>query len=132
MVRTYVRIYGPPVMKAIKALEGVAIDVNKEGEIKFSNKCIPYPRYGSSRMGEVGPQTDPSRAWQSYIHNLRDTYVDCYEPARLISEAHEMLGDSDFFFEWKEKPTLKQIEGLIEKIDGALSSLGCYFTLKTA
>jgi len=120
LVRSYVRIYGPPLLKALKALEGVAVEMNKAAEVTFSHKCIPYPRM----QGE-------HRDWETYLKNLERTYVDCYEPKRLISQAHDMLGENDFFFEWKEKPDKKQVEMLIEKIDEALSGLGCYYTLKT-
>lgn len=41
MVRSYVRIYGPPVMGAIGKLEAVAVDMNKIENVKFSHKCIP-------------------------------------------------------------------------------------------
>lgn len=121
MVRSYVRIYGPPVMEAIKALEAVAVDMNKTDQIKFSHKCIPYPRY---------TQQD-SRDWQSYLQTLQKTYVDCYEPAKLISDSHTMLGEYDFFFEWSEAPTNSQMYALMRKIDEALKGLGCHYTLKT-
>jgi hypothetical protein len=121
MVRSYVKIYGPPIMKAIRALEGVAVDLNKTAEVTFSHKCVPYPRY---------TQQD-QRDWQSYLTTLKRTYVDCYEPARMISEAHEMLGENDFFFEWKDPPTKRQLENLIAKIDDVLTGLGCNYTIKT-
>jgi len=108
-------------MRAIRALEGVAVEINKSEEVKFSHKCIPYPRF---------TQQD-SREWQSYVQNLEKTYVDCYEPVKLISDAKEMLGNYDFFFDWAKKPTTKQVEGLIEKIDKALAGIGCFYTLRS-
>ena len=122
MAKTYVRIYGPPLMKALKALEGVAVEMSKEKEVKFSHKCIPYP----TRM-----QSD-NRDWSNYLNNLKNTYVDCYEPAKIISDARQLLGDHDFMFEWVEKkPAMKQLEGLIEKIDKALTGMGVRYTLTT-
>ena len=122
MAKTYVRIYGPPLMKALQALEGVAVGMSKEREVKFSHKCIPYP----SRI-----QTD-DRSWQNYLNTLKNTYVDCYEPQKIISDAKQLLGENDFMFEWVEKkPTLKQMENLIEKIDQTLLGLGVYYTIKT-
>ncbi len=121
MAKTYVRIYGPPLMKALQALEGVAVEMSKEREVKFSHKCIPYP----TRL-----QAD-NRDWNNYLNNLKNTYVDCYEPAKIISDAHQTLGDQDFMFEWAEKPTLKQLESLIEKVDTALGGLGVHYTLTT-
>lgn len=121
MVRSYVRIYGPPILKAIDALEAVAVDMSKAVDVRFSHKCIPYQRY---------EQTDTSN-WEQYLKRMRDTYVDCYEPVRLISEADTMLGDYDFFFEWSEEPTMEQLGNLVEKIDAALKGLGCNYTITT-
>jgi len=121
MAKTYVRIYGPPLLKAIKALEGVAVDMSKATEVKFSHKCVPYP----TRL-----QSD-KRDWNNYLKNLKNTYTDCYEPQKIISDASITLGEYDFMFEWTEKPTMKKIQGLIEKIDGALGDLGVYYSLTT-
>jgi tRNA A58 N-methylase Trm61 len=113
MVRSYIRVYGPPLLKAIRALEAIAVEM--------SNACIPYP----SRM-----QSD-TRDWNQYLNNMKKMYVDCYEPVKIISNASEMLGDFDFFFEWTGTPTMEQIENLIEKIDNALVELGCYYSVTT-
>lgn len=107
-------------MKAIKALEGVAVGMSKATEIKFSHKCVPYPT-----------RLQSNRDWDNYLENMRKMYVDCYEPQKLISDAKVTLGDYDFFFEWTEKPTYKQINNLIETIDETLSPLGCLYTLTT-
>ena len=121
MAKTYVRIYGPPLLKAIKTLEGVAVDMSKATEVKFSHKCVPYP----TRL-----QSD-KRDWNNYLKNLKNTYTDCYESQKIISDASMTLGEYDFMFEWTEKPTMKKIQGLIEKIDGALGELGVYYSLTT-
>ncbi len=121
MAKTYVRIFGPPLLKAIKALEGVAVDMSKATEVKFSHKCVPYP----TRL-----QSD-KRDWNSYLKNLQNTYTDCYEPQKIISDAGVTLGEYDFVFEWTEKPSMKKIQGLIENIDGALSDLGVHYSLTT-
>jgi len=121
MAKTYVRIFGPPLLKAIKALEELAVDMSKTTEVKFSHKCVPYPtRLQSDR-----------RDWDSYLKNMRKMYVDCYEPQKIISDASMILGDNDFVFEWTDKPSMKKIKNLIERIDDKLSDLGCYYTLNT-
>ena len=121
MVRSYVKIYGPPFIKAVKALEAVAIEMSKTKDVKFSHKCIPYP----TRM-----QSDRND-WDQYIKNMQKLYVDCYEPVRLISDSHQLLGEYDFFCEWTENPKMAQIEGLLENIDKALVGLNCNYTLTT-
>jgi len=62
---------------------------------------------------------------------MRKMYVDCYEPQKIISDASMTLGDYDFVFEWTDKPSMKKIKNLIERIDDKLSDLGCYYTLNT-
>jgi hypothetical protein len=108
-------------MKAIRALEGVAVDMSNKTEVKFSHKCVPYPtRLQSDR-------TD----WNNYLNNLKNTYKDCYEPVKILSDASMTLGEYDFVFEWGKNPTLKNIQNLIVQIDGALGELGVLYTLTT-
>jgi len=121
LATSYVKIYGPPMLKAIKALEAVAVDLSKVTEVKFSHKCLPYPTRNQ-------PNT---RDFEQYIKNMQRIYVDCYEPVKLISDSRQMLGEYDFLFEWAEKPTMAKIENLVEKIDEALKDLRCHYTLMT-
>jgi hypothetical protein len=116
-----VKIYGPPVLKAVKALESVAVDLSKATEVKFNHKCVPYP----DRM------RSNTRDFEQYLKNMERMYVDCYEPVKLISDSYQMLGEYDFLFEWAEKPTMAKIKDLVEKIDDALEDLGCHYTLMT-
>ena len=122
MVKSYIKIYGPPILEAIKALEAVAVDLSRITKLEFSHKCLPYPSLARS----VG-----TRNWNAYVKNMERMYVDCYEPVRLISEAHQQLGEFDFFYEWDKDPSMKQIEELLGKIDVALEGLGCYYTVNT-
>ncbi len=121
MARSYVKVYGPPVLKAIKALEAVAVEMSKSTKVKFSHKCLPYPnRYQGN-----------TRDWNQYLKNMQNMYVDCYEPVKLISESQQLLGEYDFFYEWTEEPKMAQVQDLLQKIDDALEGLGCNYTLTT-
>ncbi|MCK4582565.1 hypothetical protein KAU18_04550, partial [Candidatus Bathyarchaeota archaeon] len=51
--------------------------------------------------------------------------------SNIISKSGESLGEYDFFFEWFTKPTMAQVEDLIEKIDTLLEPLGVKYTLTT-
>ncbi len=121
MTRSFVRVYGPPLVKAISALEAVAVELSKTTEVKFSHKCLPYPSRMQSNTND----------WDAYLKNMKKIYVDCYEPVKIISEAQSMLGEYDFFYEWAKEPTMKQVEDLLGKIDEAFDGLGCYYTLTT-
>ena len=121
MVRSYIRICGPPVLEAIDALEGIAVELSKTTGIKFSHGSIPYPERLQSK------KTD----WETFLKKMKDLYVDIYEPAKLISDSAYMLGEYDFFFEWDETPSLEELRGLIGRIDGALKGMGCFYTTIT-
>ena len=121
MVKSYVRIYGPPLLKAIKTLEGVAVAMSNTTEVKFSHKCVPYPTRLQSSKND----------WNAYLKNMQKVYKDCYEPEKILSDASMTLGDYDFVFEWTSKPSMAQIENLIGKIDEALAELGVKYTLTT-
>ena len=121
MATSYVKIYGPPVLKAIRALEAVAVDLSKATGLKFNHRCLPYPDRMQSNV----------RDFEQYLKNMERTYVDCYEPIKLISDSQQMLGEYDFLFEWTEKPTMAKLETLVEKIDEAFKDLGCHYTIVT-
>ena len=121
MVKSYVRIYGPPLLKAIKVLEGVAVDMSNKTEVKFSHKCVPYPTRLQSDRND----------WNAYLKNMQRTYKDCYEPEKIISDASMTLGDYDFVFEWTSKPSITQVEDLIAAVDTALADVGVLYTLTT-
>ena len=121
MVKSYIRIYGPPLLKAIKVLEGVAVDMSNKTEVKFSHKCVPYP----TRL-----QSDKND-WNAYLKNMQKTYTDCYEPEKIISDASMTLGDYDFVFDWTSKPSIAKIEDLIAVVDTALAEVGVLYTMTT-
>ncbi|UCH57822.1 MAG: hypothetical protein JSV18_02650 [Candidatus Bathyarchaeota archaeon] len=75
MVKSYVKIYGPPILKAIGALEAVAVNMSKAIDIKFSHRYVPYPTRFQSSVNE----------WNAYLKNKQKTYEDCYKPVKLIS-----------------------------------------------
>ncbi len=121
MVKSYVRIYGPPLLKAIKTLEGIAVEMSNTTEVKFSHKCVPYPTRLQSSKND----------WNAYLKNMQKVYKDCYEPEKILSDASMTLGDYDFVFEWTSKPSIAQIENLISKVDAALAGVGVMYTLTT-
>jgi hypothetical protein len=115
-VKTYIKIYGPPVLPAIKALEKIAIDVPEV--------CIMNPILGAS-LPTFTPNPD---ALSKYFTDPRMTPEQC---SRIVSKSGESLGDYDFFFEWYKDATRKDLDNLVEKIDNALLPLGCRYTIIT-
>lgn len=118
MTRSYIKIYGPPILKALRALEKVAVEMSKKTTIRVYDVLIPpytppmdLPEYGSSVFPDVELPVE--------------------EKVKLISKASQTLGEYDFFFEWGEEPTVEQVRELIEKIDEALAKCGCKYTITT-
>ena len=114
-MKSFIKIYGPPILKSIKALENLAVDMPEV--------CI----------------MDTVIAHEMPVFNTQEGIMDFFGPGELtvercnkiISKSGGSLGDYDFFFEWFMDPTTDQINDLIERIDEALKPLGCLYTITT-
>ena len=115
-MKSYIKIYGPPVLKAIKALEKVAIDTP---EVCIMDIVIEQ---GPGALDEVD-------SIYSYFKPLGDVTVE--RCGNIISKSGESVGEYDFYFEWFTEPNMEQLNDLIEKIDEALAPLGCKYTITT-
>jgi hypothetical protein len=113
-MKSYIKIYGPPVLKALKALENIAIDIPEVCIMDTLISASPYIQ---------GPESAAAYFDRDDIDVER-----CYT---IISETKETLGDYDFYFEWFIKPDNNQLDRLIQKIDEALGPLGCAYTITT-
>jgi len=122
LARSYVKIYGPPILKAIRALEKVAVEFSKTATVRHFNILTPTPDY--EQVGQ--------RAMELYGQALLpEIEIPVEEKVKLISKASDTLGDYDFFFEWGKEPTKQEVLELIEKIDEALSGCGCRYSIVT-
>lgn len=113
-MRSYIKIYGPPVLKGIKALETIAIDVPEV--------CIM-----DTIIAEGLPAFKSRDGIMSYFGALGGIPVERCD--KIISKSGAALGEYEFFFEWFTKPTLEQLNELIGKIDEALTPIGCRYTI---
>jgi len=115
-MKSYVKIYGPPLLKAIKTLEKLAIDLPEvcimDTMIASDVDSINYPDGVSNYFAPLGSVSDER----------------C---EKLISKSGESLGENDFYFEWFKTPTTDQINEIIVKIDEALAPLGVKYTIST-
>ena len=115
-VKSYIKIYGPPTMKAIRALEKVAIDT-PEVCIMDTILAVQEPRF------------DTEESVTEYFSTVGEiTRERC---SNIISKSGETLGEYDFFFEWFTDPNMNQLNDVIERIDEALAPLGCKYTITT-
>jgi len=115
-MKSYIKIYGPPVLKAMKALEKIAVDMPEVCIWDAAIELMPVVPYG--REGEAGYFGSVARIPEERC-------------GRIISKSGEKVGEYDFYFEWFRNPNQEEVNSLIEKIDNALDTLGCKYTITT-
>jgi len=115
-MKSYIKIYGPPILKAIKALEKIAIEMP---DVSIMDMILS--------MSEPG--WDYVTGMMDYFSGLGE--IDIERSKKIVSKSGESLGEYDFYFEWLKEPSQEQLNGLIEKIDAALAPLGCKYTITT-
>ena len=119
---SYIKIYGPPVLKAIKELEKIAVDMP---EVCIMDTVMAgVPDYSTAF-------SDPDFTSNYFSQTLGSVEFEVERCGTIISKSGEKLGEYDFFFEWFTEPTMEQLNELIEKIDEALTPLGCKYTITT-
>jgi len=114
-MKSFIKIYGPPILKAIKELQKIAIDTP---EVCIMDTVITQdlPRFDSleGTMDFFGAT------------NISEERCD-----NIISKSSESLGEYDFYYEWFTDPSMDQLNDLIGKIDEAMTPLGCKYTITT-
>jgi hypothetical protein len=128
-MRSYIKIYGPPVLEAIKELEKLAVDMPEV--------CIMDYVIAQDISPSVAKDLDLSKV-SSEAGSISGFFLQrtgvvlpvkrCYS---IISKHGQKLGEYDFFFEWHKEPDTSQLNDLIRKIDEALKPLGCLYTITT-
>jgi hypothetical protein len=115
-MKSYVRIYGPPLLKALKALETIAV--------KMPEVCI------MNTMIEVSmPQFNTNEGIMNYFSTIGG--IPEKRCGTIISKSGIKMGDFDFVFEWFKEPKMEQVNMLIEQIDETLEPLGVKYTIAT-
>ena len=124
-MKSYVKIFGPPMGKAIEALRKVAVDTP---EVCIMDTTIAAALDMPSSM--TGATTlDTLEGVQTFFGGAGVISEERCDS--IISKSGESLGEYDFFFEWFQKPTVAMVEDLMSKIDEALADVGVRYTLTT-
>ena len=129
-MKTYVKIYGPPLLEALDALQKIAEEMPKvtHYHLLAGYEGVPVYPYGAGTYAGVSPAVPPQPIPAVAATRVPTGAIEAAtHPA--ISKSGYTLGEYDFFFEWREEPTWNEIRDLIAKIDKALSPLGCRYTL---
>ena len=126
-MKSYIKLYGPPIYEAIKELEKMAIDMPEVCIMNQSLAQEPGLYQGTDdRMG--GTQLIVGGVYQYYLDVGEITYERC---KTIISSKAQELGEYDFFFEWFKDPSRDQLESLIKKVDEVLKPLDVRYTITT-
>ena len=113
-MKSYIKIYGPPVAKALKALEKVAVDMPEVCIMNMELMELQWLQDESLMHYFGGPG--------SISEERCDT---------IISKSGESLGEYDFYFEWFKNPTMNELHSFIEKIDDTLTEVEVRYTITT-
>jgi hypothetical protein len=125
-MKSYVKLFGPPLSKAIIALRKVALDF-PEVCIMDTGIAAELPSIGGSVSG--GGSLGSVPGIMTFFGGAGAISEDRCDT--IISKSGESLGEYDFYYEWFQKPTVAQVEDLIMKIDEALTPTGVRYTLTT-
>jgi len=118
-MKSYVKLYGPPLLEALNALRSIAVDMPEV--------CIM-----DSMISEYTPQFDSREGIIDFFRQeVGERELTVERCDTIISDSGEALGEYDFFFEWFKEPSMDELNQLIEKIDAALEPLGCKYTITT-
>ena len=126
-MKSYIKIFGPPLVKALHALEKIAAESPEVLITSYFDTLCPTPssRYAGDYTG------DYDAALRNYLDTCIPDTVPTERKSKLISGSGHTLGEYDFFFEWAKDPTWEEIQDLLSKIDEALGPLGCKYTSVT-
>ena len=131
-MRSYIKIYGPPMREAIRALEKISVDMP---QVCIMNTSITHA-IPAEIARDIGLEVETNYSVNGDPYNMTINYfkasgilVGSERCRNLISKSREALGEFDFFFEWFKTPTREQLFDLIRRIDEALTPLHCMYTI---
>ena len=116
-MKSYIKIYGPPILKALDELEKVAAEM--PGISFYYHYILGFIPVGKSTLPPL--EEEPLYLGEKYKRTR----------SALVSKSGHTLGDYDFFFEWAKEPDGEQLRNLIEKIEEVLTPLRCKYTITT-
>jgi hypothetical protein len=114
---SFIKLSGPPIYEAIKALHKIALD--------FPEVCV----MDSSMQIDYEDLQDPNYVQNRLTMVLQPLELKKERCSNLISKSGDQIGNYDYFYEWFKTPTVEQLYSLIQKIDEALTPLGCKYSI---
>lgn len=128
-MRSYIKIYGPPVLEAVRELEKLAIDMP---EVCIMDYVIAHDISQSIAAElDISKVSAEGGSVPGFFMQRTGAVLPVERCHSIISKHGQKLGEYDFFFEWFEEPAGSQLNELIRRIDEALKPLGCLYTITT-
>ena len=128
-MKSYVKIFGPPMGKAIEALRKVAIETPEVCIMDSGIAAALDLSFSVTADTSAAGVLDTMEGVQTFFGGSEEISEERCDT--IISKSGETLGEYDFFFEWFQKPTVAMVEDLISKIDDALADVGVRYTITT-
>jgi hypothetical protein len=130
-MKSYIKLYGPPILEAIKALRSVAVDFPEVCVMDSALEAELGLGSVSGPGGVSGAGGQPALDSVQMVMNYFGGDISEERCGTIISKSGEKVGKYDFYFEWFKKPSVGQVEQLIELIDEALEPIGVKYTITT-
>ncbi len=130
-MKSYIKLYGPPLSDALKVLRKLAIDFP---EVCVMDTALEANLGLGSVKGQGGIPGAGGRGSLNSVDFVMNSFggpdeIDEERCNTIISKSGESVGEYDFYYEWFKKPTVAQIEELIGKIDETLAPIGVRYTI---
>jgi hypothetical protein len=125
-MKSFIKVFGPSLLNAIRKLEKIAIDMPEVCVMDTAISSEISPNLARDLGGYV---VESYSTVSTFFFNRTSVKVPVERCQTIISKSGKNLAEYDFYFEWFGKPSMKQIEKLIEKIDEALTPLGVMYTI---
>jgi hypothetical protein len=133
--RSFIKIFGPPIMEAIKNLEKIAAKMPEVTTLdSITDPSIPSfiaLDIGASSYRLNGSADRSYDVWSRRYANSRGVTLPRSKPEKVFDKSGANMGEQDFFFEWVKKPTLEDVKKLIQAIDESFIPLGCRYSITT-
>lgn len=127
---SYIKVYGPPLLKALEALRAIAIDMPEVCIMDTGiQTAFQIPDASPNVSVSSEPGLDTLEGIMTFFRGAGEiSEKRCQD---IISKQGERLGEFDFFFEWLKPPSMEQLESLIGQIDESLEPIGVKYTITT-
>ena len=133
--RSYIKIVGPPILKAIKELEKIAVDMPEHCIMNTVISTAMPPQLardvGGTPYNTPFPRDPILSTFSLNYYQASGVMLSKERCENIISRSVTSLGNYDFFFEWNKDFTHDELMILIGKIDESLGKLGCLYTIVT-